>query len=436
MTSKFAHEVHNLFQGLTLHTNAVTLTVFGVFHHYHQLIHTHTWNSLVLERPCLSLHPTSMMTSNNHVVPLQKQLIVNQEPMETLKSKLSIVERYLDIKITTPTLPILEDIYGFTLGDESDIEPLLVTTSTETGLNMPSSSPPPSLLILLLPLCCCSADKLSASMEVSFWMSCSLTGLSRPSSPGELFTSGIGRPRTLRAWGFFWLALHLVNPSAGEGWSVLCLSQPRQDKDGQYVSHPQTRRRMSIVFQNLSQDQEEDVSMCFKSLTPMRKISGGCEYMCFKSLRPMRRMSGGYVFIWALQMQLQMWKTAGIEEQQAQFRFKHMHALDWKNLKWVVDKNIQNVIILLGFMKNACSLSLSLSKVEMGSGYKRYKNYSVRVYETYLLSLYLSLSAWEVCIYSNGFTCCCENVFCKREKEKMGRESRHSSSYNYCHHGR
>ncbi len=32
-----------------------------------------------------------------------------------------------------------------------------------------------------------------------------------------------------------------------------------------------------------------------------------------------------------------------------------------KNLKWVVDKKIQNVIILLGFMKNSCSLSLSLS---------------------------------------------------------------------------
>jgi hypothetical protein len=74
-----------------------------------------------------------------------------------------------------------------------------------------------------------------------------------------------------------------------------------------------------------------------------------------------------------------------------------MHALDRKNLKWVVDKKIQNVIILLGFMKNACSLSLSLSlsKFEMGSGYKRYKNYSVRVYETCLLSLYLSRSQHE-----------------------------------------
>jgi hypothetical protein len=60
------------------------------------------------------------------------------------------------------------------------------------------------------------------------------------------------------------------------------------------------------VFQNLSQDQEEDVSMCFKSLRPMRKMSGGCEYMCFKSLIPMRRMSGGYVFIWGLRMQQQM----------------------------------------------------------------------------------------------------------------------------------
>lgn len=80
-----------------------------------------------------------------------------------------------------------------------------------------------------------------------------------------------------------------LSTSAGQGQSV-CLSPSDQEEDVN-------------VFQNLSQDQEEDVSMCFKSLRPMRKMSGGCEYMCFKSLIPMRRMSGGYVFIWGLRMQ-------------------------------------------------------------------------------------------------------------------------------------